>query len=278
MGKWKNDAQVAVLVSYDFDAETLWTSRDPSNCNRVGTLSHGNYSGRTGVIDILEMLKQTRTRATFFVPGWTAEKYPDVMEAIVEGDHEVGHHSWDHKWVSPETADLAVEEENFVKTIEMLKKYTGKKPKGWRCPAGEVSPFDLSLLKKYELEYSSNMMADYLPYWLEIGGEKTGIVELPFQWITDDAPFMLFSVRPPYRNIIPNHEILELWKEEFLGIYRQGGLYNLCMHPQFSGRPSRVDMTRDLIHYMQKFPNVWFATGEEITAYWKENIDKFERQ
>jgi peptidoglycan/xylan/chitin deacetylase (PgdA/CDA1 family) len=121
-------------------------------------------------------------------------------------------------------------------------------------------------------------MADYVPYRLDDGGKKTNIIELPSQWITDDAPFFLFSVRPPYRNIMPNHDVLRIWQEEFLGIYRQGGLFNLVLHPQFSGRPGRVDMVRDLINHIHKFPNVWIATGAEVVDYWKENSDKFERQ
>ncbi len=277
MGRWKDGAQIAVMVSYDFDAETLWLSRDPSNKDRPGTLSHGSYAGVTGVNDVLELLKLAQVPATFFVPGWTAQKYPHVIENIVKDGHELAHHSWIHEWVGAADADPVAAEQNFVRTLEVFDKIVGIKPKGWRCPACEVTQIDIDLLEKYGLIYSSNMMADYLPYWLESGGKKTGIVELPMQWITDDAPNMLFSVRPPYRNIMSNQDVLSIWMEEFLGLYRQGGLFNLCMHPQFSGRPGRVDMTRDLLNYTRKFPHVWYATGTEIAEYWKNNMDKFER-
>jgi len=72
---WPNGARCAVMLTFDFDAETLWLSRDPANARRPGTLSQGAYGARRGVPKILELLREEGLRATFFVPGWTAEKH-----------------------------------------------------------------------------------------------------------------------------------------------------------------------------------------------------------
>ena len=69
---WLGNAQCAVMLSFDFDAETLWLSRDPKNWKRPGTLSQGKYGATVGVPKILELLRDYEIAATFFVPGWTA--------------------------------------------------------------------------------------------------------------------------------------------------------------------------------------------------------------
>ena len=50
---WPNGAQCAVMLTFDFDAETLWISRDPSNWKRPGTMSQGTYGAKIGVPKIL---------------------------------------------------------------------------------------------------------------------------------------------------------------------------------------------------------------------------------
>ena len=46
---WPNGARCAVMLTFDFDAETLWTSRDERNWNRPGVLSQGRYGAKVGV-------------------------------------------------------------------------------------------------------------------------------------------------------------------------------------------------------------------------------------
>ena len=81
--KWPGGAKVAVMLTFDFDAETLWLSRDPANARRPGTLSQGTYGAKVGVPKILETLHDADLdgRATFFIPGWTVE---DVANYLVE--------------------------------------------------------------------------------------------------------------------------------------------------------------------------------------------------
>lgn len=267
--KWKNDAKCAFMLTIDFDAETLWLSRDARNAKKPGTLSHGHFGAKVGVPLLLDFLAEEGIKATFFIPGWVIEKYPHLARRIHDEGHEIGHHGYLHEWVDP--TDSEKEEAILTKGIEIIKGITGKNPAGYRSPAWELSENMLRLLPKYGFEYSSNMMDDLVPYELEIDGRKTSLTELPVQWILDDAPFFLFSVIPPNRPIIPNHLVLPLWKEEFAGMYQYGGLYNIVIHPQFSGRPARINMLRELIRYAKSFPDVWFATGEQVAEYYKNN-------
>ncbi|MDR6755765.1 peptidoglycan/xylan/chitin deacetylase (PgdA/CDA1 family) [Mycoplana sp. BE70] len=263
--KWPNGHRLAVMLSFDFDAETLWLSRDPENVRRPGTLSQGVYGAKVGVPMILETLSELQVPATFFVPGWTAEKYPGRLEMIVAKGHEVGHHGYLHEWVDPDRPEL--EEEVLVKGLEALKATVGVVPAGYRSPAWETSPNMIGLLKRYGFFYDSSFMDTINPYRHQLEDGTGGPIELPVHWSLDDAPFALFSVRTP-RTIVTNDHLLKVWQDEFREIYRWGGLFNLTMHPQIIGRPSRIALLREFIQWMQTFPGVWFAPGRQIAEAW----------
>jgi peptidoglycan-N-acetylglucosamine deacetylase len=266
--KWPNGAQCAVMLSFDFDAETLWLGRDPANANRPGTLSQGTYGAKVGVPSILQLLREMgKLPATFFVPGWTAEKHTSRVEAILEDGHEVGHHSYLHKWIDP--GDPAGELEEMEKGLEALKRTVGVKPVGYRSPAGETSPNLFKLLVERGFLYESSMMDAINPYFHEVGGDKRALVELPWHWSLDDAVYMIFSIKAP-RAIMTNSHILEIWQDEFRAIYKAGGFFDLVMHPQAIGRPSRLELLRSFIAFAQSFPNVWFCTGRDAANAFAE--------
>ncbi|WP_338665283.1 polysaccharide deacetylase [Pararoseomonas sp. SCSIO 73927] len=267
---WPGGARIAVMLTFDFDAETLWTSRDPSNARRPGILSQGVYGAKVGVPKILETLAEEELRATFFVPGWTAEHHPQRTEMIVAGGHEVAHHSYSHNWIDPDFPDKEVEE--MEKGLNALKRVVGVVPRGYRSPAGESSDSMIRLLQKHGFLYDSSLLDDVVPYRLTLPDGSKGPVELPWHWSTDDAPHALFSVKSP-RPIFPNSHILEIFQDEFREIYRWGGLYNLVMHPQVIGRPSRIALLREMIGFIKSFPNVWFATGTEVAEAWSAAHD-----
>ncbi|MBI3708738.1 MAG: polysaccharide deacetylase [Proteobacteria bacterium] len=259
---WPNGAKCAVVFSFDFDAETLWLGRDPSNVNRPGTLSQGAYGAKVGVPSILQVLRDMGTLpATFFVPGWTAEHHTDRVEAILRDGHEVAHHSYSHKWIEP--TDPAGELEEMEKGLEALKRMVGVKPLGYRSPAGETSPNLFRLLVERGFLYDSSMMDGVNPYFHKVGNDPRALVEVPWHWSLDDAVFMLFSIKSP-RAIMTNEHILTVWSDEFRAIYKAGGLFDLVMHPQVIGRPSRLQLLRDFIAFAQSFPNVWFATCRDV--------------
>lgn len=268
--KWPNGAQCAVMLTFDFDAETLWTSRDTTNANRPGVLSQGRYGAKVGVPKILETLKQADVQGTFFVPGWTVENHTDRVEMIIKNGHEIGHHSYSHRWVSD---DPQAEVEEIEKGLEALKREVGVTPRGYRSPAGEVSPGLFKLLMKHDFLYNSSLMDDINPYRHTLDDGSPGPIELPWHWSLDDAPYALFSVKNP-RPIFTNEHILSVFKDEFREIYRWGGLYDIIFHPQVIGRPGRIALLRELIAYIQSFPNVWIATGTEIAEAWSSEYEK----
>jgi peptidoglycan/xylan/chitin deacetylase (PgdA/CDA1 family) len=260
---WKAEARCAVGLTFDVDGETLWISKDPANENRLGVLSQGAYGPKVGVPLILDLLERFALHATFFVPGWIVEHYPQVIELIHRDGHEIGHHGYKHEW--PDSEHPEIEQEVLLKGIEAIKTMTGEAPCGYRSPAWELTPNTLNFLKAEGFLYSSNLMDDLIPYL-----HPQDIVELPVQWLLDDAPFFLFQTRIPSRPIWPAEFVLKAWQEEFHGIYRYGGFFNLTMHPQFIGRPGRLQMLERLFQRIVSYPDVWVAPLKDVALYWKE--------
>lgn len=262
---WPNGARCAVMLTFDFDAETLWLSRDPANAKRPGTLSQGAYGGKVGVPKIVELLAEEGLKGTFFVPGWTAERYPHRMEEILGGGHEVGHHGYLHEWIDPDYPDK--EREALEKGLDALKRTVGIRPAGFRSPAGESSENMIAMLQEYGFLYDSSLMDDVFPYRHRLADGSAGPVELPWHWSVDDAPYALFSIASP-RPIMTNEHILSIWKAEFREIYKWGGMINVLTHPQIIGRPARLAILREFIAFARSFPGVEFATCEEVARSW----------
>ena len=250
------------MLTFDLDAETLWTARDPKNAERPIVLSQGRYGWKVGMGRILELLDRYDIKATFFVPGLVIQQRQALIEDVLKRGHEIAHHSWSHAWIVSLTPEQ--EREEMEKGFEIIKRVTGRAPRGYRSPAGEFSPITLKLIREYEFSYSSNYFDDDSPYLHVIDGEPTDIVEFPFAWVLDDAPFFLYSITLPGRTMHPPSSVLEGWIDEFDTLYREDREYVLAMHPQIIGRPSRITMLEKLIKHMRLHSRVWFARCDEV--------------
>jgi peptidoglycan/xylan/chitin deacetylase (PgdA/CDA1 family) len=266
MGVWPESKKMAVVLSFDLDAESLWTARDPKNLERPVTLSQGEYGPRAGVPRILRLLKKYDLKATFFVTGWAMERYPAVVEEIVAHGHEIGHHGYHHEWLD----NIGQEEERAImaKGISLIKDFVPEGSVGYRSPSWEFSPHTIQLLKENHFKYTSNMMNSDLPYLHNLNGVEIPLVELPVSWIMDDAPYFLYSTRLVGRTITDPQHVYSIWEQEYSGFYEEGLCFVMTMHPQIIGRPSRIAMLERLIRRMRADPGVWFARGMEVADHW----------
>ncbi|ORE95820.1 polysaccharide deacetylase [Stappia sp. 22II-S9-Z10] len=252
-----------LFLTFDVDCETLWTARDPNNANRPIVMSQGRYGWKRGIWRLLDLLAKYDLKTTFFVPGVVVEQQPAMIEAILKGGHEIAHHSHTHKWIL--NCTHAEEHEEMQKGIEAIEKAAGYKPRGWRSPAAEFSDITLGLIKEYGFDYSSNFFDDDEPYLLEIDGATTDIVELPFRWVLDDAPFFNYSITLPGRTMQAPSALLEAWIAEFDCLYAEGRMMMVGMHPQIIGQPSRLLVLEGLIEHALKTGGTWIGRCDEMT-------------
>ncbi len=261
-----------VMLTFDLDAESGFIASDPENVNRPGLLSQGKYGPKVGVYRLLEMLQRKGLPATLFVPGWVAERYPQAVQDVASAGWEIAHHGYTH---TPPTSQSREEEtESMKRGIEAIATVAGRIPVGYRSPSWDFSANTLELLAEFGFLYSSNMMDDDAPYLHPVSSKLGPIVELPVQWILDDAPFFLF--RSPYtRPISALSTAYEAWAEEFEGLYAErerGKCFVLTMHPFVSGRPGRVRLLERLIDFIQQHNDIAFYTCEEVALTFQQKL------
>lgn len=258
--RWPNAAACAVAFTFDFDAESVWIAESPDNAERPVVLSQGTYGAKVGVPLILDLLAAHRLQATFFVPGVVAERYPNRVEQIVAAGHELAVHGYTHR--SPSELPPDEEEEELSRALAVLRAF-GPDVSGYRSPSWDFSPRTLALLDAYGFRYSSNYMDDLFPYV----HEGTSVVELPVQWLLDDAAHWWFGPADWTKKIATPSEVREIWEEELLGIRELGGCCVLTMHPQVVGRPSRLRFLDAFIEFVKGCEGVWIAPCSEIAGW-----------
>ncbi|MBP2558485.1 peptidoglycan/xylan/chitin deacetylase (PgdA/CDA1 family) [Neorhizobium galegae] len=263
---WKNGARCAVALSFDSDHETN-ELRDGGES--IGRMSQGQYGNRMGVPRILETLKNADVPATFFVPAVAALLYPDEQRRVIAEGHEIGLHGWIHEVNTKVPPDK--ERELHFRAADTLEKITGIRPVGMRTPSWDFSYETLKIERELGLIYDSSLMADDDPYELVEDGEPTGMVELPVEWIRDDAVYFNMNRFTALRPYTPPTSVLDIFKREFDRAYLEGGLFLLTMHPHVSGYRSRIFVLEELIRHIQSHEGVWFGSHADIARFARDN-------
>ncbi len=271
-----------VMLTFDVDAETLWTAPDPlinaepqgnavSNENKPSLMSMAAYGPLVAVPRILRMLDKYEIKATFFIPGKTMEKYPEMVKEIDRRSHEIGNHGYSH--ICPQLCfDEEQERSEYIKTNTILKELTGKDAVGFRTPSFEFSAYTMRILEEMGFLYESSMMGSDEITMLEALGQKSNIVEIPCSWNLDDAPYWLMS-NDVWGAPMPSPiAVYESWSEEFEFLYEEGGNNCFCLtcHPQIIGRPGRMRMLEKLIQFIKGHANVEFVTCKEAAIQYLE--------
>ena len=282
---WPAGTRAAACFTFDVDAESAILAADPASAGRRSVMSHQAYGPRTGVPRLLRILDRAGIKGTFFVPGYTAERWPGVIRSIRDAGHEIAHHGYLHESVaglSPEA-----EERVLLRGLAALDAAVGVRPSGWRAPMWEASWSSAGLLKRHGFRYDSSLMDADRPYRLalEAGASPTGspaapgtagdaptLVELPIHWSLDDwEPYVYLPDLSGSGVIASPVEVIDRWALELDQMVAEGGLFVLTNHPFASGRPSRAAGLEALIRHARAIDGLWIATCDEV-ARWVETL------
>lgn len=259
-GGWRGGHSAVCVFSFDVDAESPILAHSAKYADHAMTMTHQAYGPCVGVGRILALLADCGLKATFFVPGLTAERYPHVVEDVLAGGHEVAHHSYSHQNAS----SMAPGEEraDFERALRVLEKF-GVDVKGHRAGLWEASWETTGLVAEYGLMYDSSLMDDDRPYVLEV--DERHIVELPPHWSLDDWEQYAYVPDPMIGAVIESPiKVIEMWKAELQAMRRHNCLFMLTCHPFLSGRPSRLEGLRSLMEFAMSLEDVEILTAREV--------------
>ncbi|MCX7199360.1 MAG: polysaccharide deacetylase [Proteobacteria bacterium] len=247
-----------VCLTFDFDAISGFIARGTPTPSAI---SRGEFGPRVSAPRLLKMLGERGLPTTWFVPGHTAETFPDAVASVARAGHEIGHHGWKH--VPPATLSREEEENELVRGIAAIERTCGERPTGYRSPSWDLSPHSIELMLKHGFTYDSSMMGDdYTPDFARQGdiielekpavfGKPSNLLEMPISWSTDDAPHFEFmrypnAIRPGNMNA---DQVLGNWVADFDYMQREldWGVLTYTCHPFIIGRGHRILMLEKLV-------------------------------
>lgn len=265
---WPQECRAAAAFTFDVDAESAILNASPAAASRPGVMSHQSYGPLVGVPRILDILDRQGVRATFFVPGYTAERYPGVVRDLVAAGHEIAHHGYLHEPL--EGVDEATEAAYLDRGLDALERVAGVRPLGYRAPMWEPTWATPGLLAERGFLYDSSLMDADHPYELAVAGSEpaTSLVEIPISWSLDDWEQYCFVPGISEANPIESPaKVEQMWHLELEATRQFGGLFTLTNHPFLSGRPSRAAALERLIAEATGHGDVWVAALEDIAHY-----------
>lgn len=257
-----------VALTFDVDAESGWLGQGEHFNGRLTTLSEARYGVIRGLPRILSLLAEFGAAATFYIPGYTAEKYPEAVQSILQAGHELAHHGYLHK------SSIAISEqeqlEELARGIDALKATAGITPRGYRSPAWELTPTTFGLLCDHGFKYDSSMMSDDRPYFESYDGRS--IVELPVHWTLDDWPYFAWSEYAGGGRLTDPREWADIWYSEFEAARGDSRTITYTMHPEVTGRGGRMVALEGLMRRMANDSSVRFVTHSELAGIFEAGL------
>lgn len=274
---WPNGANNAVMITVNLDAEYFAKPfvLDADLSEGASFEVMGRYGMEIGLPRLLDVLDQYYVKATFFVPGMVALKYPESIRKVLEKGHEIGCHGYEHE----NLALLSQERQREVIMLgrQAIEKICGVTPQGFRAPEGELTLKTLQLVKEEGFMYSSSLYEDDVPYYKELNNGKY-LLEIPIHWALYDLPHFIFHFWPPVPSsqsrIAFSDDVFTNWKWEYDGFYKYGACYVLQLDPQIIGSQGKIYILDQLLSYIREKGSAWVATGIEIYNYYKLYAEK----
>jgi peptidoglycan-N-acetylglucosamine deacetylase len=283
--------EILCAFGVDVDAVAGWLGSYAGE-DSPDDISRGMFAGEVGSPRLLNLFKKYGLRTTWFIPGHSAETFPDQMKAVAEAGHEIGVHGYSHE--NPIAMTREQEEAILDKCLDVLSKLSGKRPTGYVAPWWEFSPVTNELLLERGIKYDHSLMhKDFHPYYVRVGdswtkidyskhpdawmkplvrGRETDLIEIPASWYLDDLPPMMFIKKAPNSHgfVSPRH-LEESWRDQFDWVYRENdyAVFTMTIHPDVSGRPQVLLMLERLIEHIQKHEGTKFLTFDEIAEDFK---------
>jgi peptidoglycan/xylan/chitin deacetylase (PgdA/CDA1 family) len=250
-------------------------------------IQRGVFSAEVGTRRLLDLLDRKGITASWFIPGHTIESFPAQMREIAERGHEIGAHGYTHE--NPVRMTREQEEAVLLKSMELIERISGKRPRGYVAPWWEMSASTAELLTKHGFSYDKSQgFHDFLPFYARVGdswtnvdydkradewmkpyrhGSEVDIVEFAANWYTDDLPPLMFIKEAANSHGWVNpRDVEEWWRDQFDWVHREMdyAAFTFTIHPDVSGRPQVLLMLERIIDYISGHDGVEWLPLESM--------------
>ena len=223
------------------------------------------YGMRVGFWRLLDCLKRFEIPVTLAINGSVCTTYPRVASAALEAGWEFIGHGFNQRPMHQIEDELEV----INQTIEAIRSFTGRVPRGWESP-GLTETFDtIDHLAAAGIEYVADWVLDDQP--VEIATKDGSVLSIPYTVETNDITMIALQQHE-------SREIFERTKAQFDQFYQESSeitrIMAISLHPYITGAPHRIGQLETFLSYLNDKPGVLMWTGEQILDWYRSQHPK----
>jgi len=223
-----------------------------------------DYGNRVGLWRMMEVLDKYGLRCTVSLSMAVLRMYPRIFEAMEERDWEyMSHGLYNTRYVWGYSEE---EERRLIQQcVRMHEDLTGRPLKGWFSPAVSCTPFTPDLVAEAGIEFYCDLYHDDQP--TPVATRSGPLISVPYSMDLNDAMI--------YRQPVEGAEFAQMIMDHFDTVYQEGELQPrvmcIALHPYMMGAPHRIRHLDRALAYIAGHEGVWFATGGEIAAWYRDH-------
>ena len=218
------------------------------------------YGNRVGFWRIRDMLKAQGVKATFATNGVVLENYRPIADAALEDGWEF----MGHGYIQGPMHRVDDQKDAIERTVQAIKDFTGKPPRGWESPGLTETMETIDLLQEAGIEYVADWILDDQP--VEIATRSGPIYSVPYTVETNDITTFALQHHS-------SEEFLKRGKDQFDQLYEDSAdsarIMAISLHTYISGVPHRIKYVKALYEHIRQKPDVVIWTGEQVLDWYK---------
>jgi peptidoglycan/xylan/chitin deacetylase (PgdA/CDA1 family) len=205
-------------------------------------------------------MQKFRITPTLAINGVVCRTYPRVAQAAKDAGWEF----MAHGWLQAPMHKVEDQKAAIRDTIEAIRTFTGKAPRGWESPGLTETEETIDHLAAAGIEYVANWVLDDQPVYIATATKP--VVSIPYSVELNDIAMMVIQNQPA-------EEMLLRGKDHFDRLYEESAascrVMAIAVHPYISGVPHRIRYLEELYSHILGKPGVVHWTGEAIMEWFR---------
>ena len=222
------------------------------------------YGTRIGFFRFLKVFERLGIKASVPMNAAIAERYPIIVEQVINGGHEIIGHSMTMNDIQFGGMDRQAEADLIGRSIEILQRVSGQKIRGWRSIAGSESENTLPLLVDAGIDFVCDWVNDDLPYTIKTG--QGSITSLPLNHELSDRQMIAVcqnSEEQLVEQVCDQADLLSAEAEQY-----GGRMFTFSLTPYIMGLPYRIKALEQALAYVLQRDAAWSACSSDIVDAW----------
>lgn len=258
---WPTDHRAAVCITIDVDGPYGERNyRDPSDSY---WLSQTDYEA-TGLQRMLDILADFDLQASVFWVGRAAEDLPQLIQDTVAGGHELGLHTWEHRYLNRMSDSEQLDD--YLRTRETIERVSGVTPLGHKSAGWRFDESTHRIAQEIGIEWIVDLPNGDLPSFVSHTEARPPLVNLPPSFLLSDYHWYVDNVASP-------NQVANAWQDDLDMLREDGGMMTLTLHPFVTGRPGPMRGFARFLDYAVSLGDIWIAPAGQVARWWRERAE-----